>query len=179
MADKEFEVKLPDELNYWAARVFMKVKKNFEDFYINRVAEGKGRGYTGDLYRKLWWTVHRAAGGNQALIQFFYMKYGDFVQWGVGGHVKKWPVPQLKGKDVEPIKHPRFNRSAKPFIQREMRYHLDWLSKRLTEQYGYMGNLYIVRGATNGTENREAMDKWISEHKKDLSEGFLKFANFT
>ena len=93
MATKDFEANLTQELNLWAVRVFTRIRRKFIDYFINRHPDEE-HGYTGDLYRKMWWTVHEAAGGNKAMITFFYLKYGDFVQWGVGGKVKKWPVPQ-------------------------------------------------------------------------------------
>lgn len=173
MANNNFEINLSQELNFWAVRVFTRIKKRFVDFNINMQVNGKGDGYTGDLYRRMYWEVHNASGGNPAMIKFFYMKYGDFVQWGVGGKVTKWDVPQLKGKEVEPIKHPEANRYAKPYLRREIRYHSRWLLKRLAEQYAYFGNLYIVRGISEGIGDASIMEKWIEENKNELTNGFL------
>lgn len=175
MATKDFEINLPQELNLWAVRVFKRIRERFINFYISRGEQGE---YTGDLYRKMWWTVHNAAGGNQALIQFFYLKYGDFVQWGVGGKVKKWNVPPLAGKDPRPIKHPQYNRKAKPFFRREVKYHANWLLKRLTEKYAYFGNLYLVRGLADGVGDRRITEKWIEENKDMLTKGVLDMMGF-
>lgn len=173
MPTKDFEMNLSQELNLWAVRVFTRIRRKFLDFDINMTADGKGPRYTGDLYRRMHWEVHNASGGNPALIQFFYMKYGDFVQWGVGGKVTKWDVPQLSGKDAGPIKHPVFDRKAKPYLRREVRYHSRWLLKRLAEQYAYFGNLYIVRGLSEGMGDPSIMNKWIDENRDMLKKGFL------
>ena len=179
MPTKEFELNLPHELNMWAVRVMKRIRRKFIDFYINREPGGKYEEYTGDLYRKMWWTVHNGAGGNPALIQFFYLKYGDFVQWGVGGNVKKWNVPPLSGSDAGPIKHPVYNRKAKPFFRREVKYHAEWLLKRLTERYAYFGNLDLVRGLADGIGDKSITEKWIAENKDMLTKGVLDMMGFT
>lgn len=178
MPTKDFEINLPQELNLWAARVMKRIRRKFIHFYINREPGGKRDEYTGDLYRKMWWTVHNAAGGNKAMIEFFYMKYGDFVQWGVGGKVKKWNVPPLSGQDAGPIKHPQYNRKAKPFFRREVKYHADWLLKRLAEHYAYWGNLYLVRGLAEGVGDKSITEKWIAENKDMLTKGVLDMMGF-
>lgn len=172
MAINNFEINLPQELNLWAARVFKTVKQKFIDFEIN-MSEDKNRGLTGNLYRRMYWEVHNAAGGNPALIEFFYMKYGDYVQWGVGAGVPKWDVPQLNGRNVQPIKHPTADRKAKPYLRREVRYHAKWLLKRLAEHYAFMGNFYMVRGLSQGMGDPSVMNKWIEENKHLLTKGFL------
>lgn len=177
MPTKDLDINLQQELNWWAVRVFKRIRKKFIDFYINQYPDEEN-GYTGDLYRKMWWTVHEAAGGNKALIEFFYMKYGDFVQWGVGGRVKKWDVPPLSGYDSGPIKHPIYNRKAKPFFRREVKYHADWLLKRLTEKYAYFGNLYIVRGLADGMGDKSITEKWVAENKDMLTKGILDMMGF-
>ena len=62
MPTKEFELNLPHELNMWAVRVMKRIRRKFIDFYINREPGGRFGEYTGDLYRKMWWTVHNGAG---------------------------------------------------------------------------------------------------------------------
>lgn len=182
MPIKDLTTDLPQELNLWAARVFKRIKKRFLDFQISMSVNEKG-GYTGDLYRRMHWEVHSAAGGNKAFIEFFYMKYGDFVQWGVGAkrndplypHGQKlWDVPALKGKEVKPIQATSGrNYYAKPYLRREVRYHTQWLLKRLAEQYAYTGNLYIVRGLSEGMGDPSIMNKWIEDNKDLLTKGFL------
>lgn len=176
MATKDFEANLTQELNLWAVRVFTRIRRKFIDYFINRHPDEE-HGYTGDLYRKMWWTVHEAAGGNKAMITFFYLKYGDFVQWGVGGKVKKWPVPPVSGDDG-PAKHPKYNRYAKPFFRREVKYHADWLLKRFTEKYAYMGNLYLIRGLSEGIGDKSITEKWIAENKDMLTKGVKDMMGF-
>lgn len=166
MPSKDFEVKLSDELNFWAARVFDKIKQNFLALDINRTPGGKGPEYTGDLFRTLWWTVYNAAGGDKAMITFFYLKYGDFVQWGVGTGVKKWDVPKMT--DMVPIKHPSSRRKSKPFLRSEVTRQAKWLLKRLAEQYVYGGNLYIVKGLAEGIGDTSITQRWIDQNKDEL-----------
>lgn len=170
MPSKDFEVKLPDELNFWAARVFDKIKQNFLALDINRTPGGKGPEYTGNLFRQTWWTVYNAAGGSKAMITFFYLKYGDFVQWGVGTGVKKWDVPKMT--DMVSIKHPESNRKAKPFLRSEVRRQAKWLLKRLAEQYVYGGNFYIVKGLAEGIGDTSITQRWIDQNKDELRERF-------
>lgn len=186
MATNDFEVNLSQELNLWAVRVFNKIKKSFVDYKINRVTNKK-EGYTGDLYRRMWWTVHNAAGGKKALIQFFYMKYGDFVQWGVGSKFddprrkenpprgqKLWDVPAMTSKQLKPIPQTEgYNYAAKPYLRREIRYHLSWLRKRLAEQYAYFGEYYIIKGVADGIGDPSITTKWIEENKSRLTNEFL------
>lgn len=182
MASKEFESKLEEELHFWAVRVFDRIKKNFVDYSINRATDRKN-GYTGDLYRRMWWDVHNAAGGNKALISFFYMKYGDFVQWGVGRKYgdprwpegqKLWNVPPVTGKGKEPIKQTEgFNYASKPFLRREIMYHLSWLTKRLAEQYGYFGQYWLERSLTEAPTGLERTRRWLKEHMWELPQDFL------
>ena len=170
MPAKDFEANLPDELNFWAARVFDKIKKNFVALDINRTPGGKGPEYTGQLFRTMWWTVYNAAGGSKAMITFFYLKYGDFVQWGVGTGVKAWPIHAMT--DMVPIKHLTKNRKSKPFLRSEITRQAKWLLKRLAEQYVYGGNFYIVKGLADGVGDTTITQKWIDQNETELRERF-------
>lgn len=173
----DFEINLPQELNLWAARVFMKIKHKFNFLNIN-TEPNEEKGFTGNLYRTLYWKVYNAAGGNTALVSFFYMKYGNFVQWGVGNGQKKWSIPAVGGENAPGIKAPNSNRYAKLFLRREIRYHSDWLKKRLLEEYGFMGTLYMVRSISNGMDDPSITEKWINENRDMLTKGFLDLAKF-
>lgn len=162
------------------------------DYSINRSADRKN-GYTGDLYRRMWWDVHNAAGGNKAMISFFYMKYGDFVQWGVGSRFddprrqltppqgqKLWNVPPVRSKDKSPIEYPEpYNKAnghryaSKPFLRREIMYHLSWLTKRLAEQYGYFGAYWLERSLTQSPTGVERTRQWLEQHMWELPQDFL------
>ena len=85
----------------------------------------------------------------------------------------------LSGSDSGPIKHPKFNRKAKPFFRREVRYHADWLLKRLTEKYAYWGNLYLVRGLAEGMGDRRITEEWIQDNKDMLTRGLLDMMGYT
>lgn len=183
MATKDFEVNLKQELEIWSARVLQRVLTKFDALNINRTVNKK-KGYTGDLYRTMYWEVYKASGGNKAMVQFFYMKYGDFVQWGVGRKFgdgegqKAWSIPAVGGKDVAPIQAASGrNYFAKLFMRREVKYHARWLLKRLAEQYSYFGNLYIVRGLSEGVGDPAVMKNWIAENKDMLSKGILDWAD--
>lgn len=100
------------------------------------------------------------------MITFFYLKYGDYVQWGVGTGVKKWNVPKMTG--LVYIKHPESNRKAKPYLRSEVRRQAKWLIKRLAEQFVYGGNLYIVRGLADGVGDESITKRWIEQNKDEL-----------
>lgn len=169
MAEELKGVDISQELNYWGARVYQRILKNFETLKINRQPKD---GYTGNLRRSIWWTVFNAAGGNQAMIQFFFLKYGDFVQWGVGNGQKRWPVPRMT--KMEALQSPDSRRKAKPFIRSEVRHHVTWLQKRLAEQYAYNGALYIVKSLADGAGDRSITEKWVRENEKELAKGLTR-----
>lgn len=169
MAERPIEVDISQELNFWGARVYQRIVQNFQTLDINTTEGGKGKGYTGDLRRKLWWTVHKAAAGNQAMITFFFMKYGDFLQWGVGNGQKSWKIPPMTGMKAIPA--PKSKRKAKPFLRSEIRHHVRWLQKRLAEQYAYTGAFYIVKGIADGIGDKSITEKWVREHQKELAQG--------
>lgn len=197
MPTADFEINLSKELNLWAVRVFNKIKRNFVQYRINKGEKSTDDGYTGDLYRSMWWTVHAGAGGNPAFIKFFYMKYGDFVEWGVGSRFDDprrrgpepkgqglWDVPPITDSGQGPIGYPEpYNKRghryySKPWLRREVRYHTKWLLKRLTEQYAYWGNLYTVRSLADGVGDKSITEKWIAENKDMLTKGFLDMMGF-
>lgn len=169
----DFQAKLPDELNFWAARVAEKVRKNFFTLSINRKPGQKGRRYTGDLYRSVYWTVHSAAGGNQAYVDFFYLKYGQFVEWGVGGHVKYTPLPEMQA--MKPINREGTTRKAKPFMRSELRFHIRWLRERLFDQYNFAGTFYLLKAFADALGDQSITDQWISEHRAELDQAGMKF----
>lgn len=186
MATKDFEINLPQELNLWAVRVFNRIKKNFVDYQINRTVDKKN-GYTGDLYRRMWWTVHNAAGGRKSLIEFFYMKYGDFVQWGVGRKFgdprwpegqKLWDVPKITGKGKNPIRNTQgYNYASKPYLRREIRYQMRWLINQMAIKYAYFAEYYVIRGVAEGVGDTDITTKWIEANKDVLSNDFLHMIN--
>ena len=165
-----FEKALPDELHLWGARVFENIRKNFRFMDIN---DKKSRRGSGDLYRSIWWDVYNSANGNLAWVKFFYMNYGDFVQWGVGRGVKKWPVPPMTSK--EPIKHPQFNRRAKAFMRSEIMRNARWLQKRLGEEYAYFSYLYTLKRFSDVIGDTKPTEDWIRANKDKLSPYFKNF----
>ena len=173
MAIEDFEVKLAEELNHWGARVTKRILSNFDRLDINKTAGGKGKGYTGDLYRSIWWTVHNASGGNQALIEFYFMSYAPYVQTGTGRGAPRTKLPPMTR--MESIDRPDGSkRKAKPFLMSELRYHLRWLADRLFQQYQYGGSLYVVKGLADGLGDQSITRKWIAEHKDKFGQSELE-----
>ena len=170
MPTTNFEKNLPDELHLWGARVFQNVRKNFLYMDINMTDSDRG---TGDLYRSIWWNVYNSSGGKLAWVKFFYLKYGDFVQWGVGTGVKKWPVPPMDSK--EPIKHPIFNRKAKGFMRSELMRNAKWLQKRLGEEYAYFSYLHTLKRFSDVVGDTTPTENWIRANKDKLSPYFRNF----
>lgn len=187
MPTKDFDLNITHELNLWGARVFERVKKKFVDMEINRTVN-RADGFTGDLYRTLHWEVHTAAGGSKALVQFFYMKYGDFLQWGVGRQYgdkrwpkgqKKWNVPPLGGRNAGGIPHSQYPKyKSKPFMRREVTHHVRWLIKRLAEQYAYFADMHIIRGLAEGMGDPSITRRWIEENRELLSDDLKGLAKF-
>lgn len=170
MADNAMVEKMYDELNLWAYRVANRIKDNFTKMHINRVAHGK---YTGDLYRSIYWQVHKMAGGNKGRIEFFYEYYGRFVEMGVGNGFKKTEVPPMRGMNVIPI--PGRKRVAKPFLTSEIRFHARWLAERLEEVFGVDAGLAIMRNFECGVNPKKGdpgqSKKWIEEHRHLIEKG--------
>lgn len=191
MPTQDFDTNLSQEMNMWAANVFAKIKQNFKDYKINTTLNKK-EGYTGDLYRRMWWTVHNASGGKKSLIQFFYMKYGDYVHWGVGSRFddprrrldppqgqKIWDIPPVRSKGKQPIEHPEtYNEkgkryASKPYLRREVRYQIKSLIRDLAVRYAFFGDFFIVRGIADGIGDSSITKKWIQQNKVHLTNDFL------
>lgn len=169
----EFYVNLNDELNFWGARVTKRILGNFDRLDINKTAGGKGKHYTGELYRNIWWTVHNAAGGNTAMITFYFMHYARYLEIGVGKGNKKTTIPPMT--TMEPIARADSNRKAKPFLTSEIRLHLRWLSERLFSQYLYAGSFYVIRGLADGLGDQDITRKWVEENREELTEGVVNY----
>lgn len=167
----DMNMNLKEELMHWSRRVAQKIKRNFGALNINR-GEKEG-GFTGDLYRSIYWTVHSMAGGNEAAVTFFFMYYGQFVQWGVGGKTKKWDVPQMK--QLEAIENPKTKRKAKPFLRSELTFHMRWLQERLYDEYSYGASYYLVRGLARGLNDQDAINNWLRDNQAELAKAHLSF----
>ena len=169
----DFEVNLPEELNLWGARVTKRILSNFDRLKINKDAD-ESKGLTGDLYRSVWWTVHNAAGGNQAMIEFYYIYYGGYVQTGTGKGAPRIDLPQMTGmKPVDrPDGHPR---KAKPFLRSEIRLHLRWLADRLFQQYRFGGTFYVIKGIADAIGDPTITQRWVEEHRDELTKGLVDY----
>lgn len=172
MAEEIIKTDISQELNFWGARVFQRIIRNFSTLDINQNPGEKGDRFSGRLRRSIWWTVHNAAGGNQAMIDFFFLNYADFLQWGVGGGQKAWSVPPMHG--MKAMQAPNSKRKAKPFLRSEIRHHLKWLQRRLAEQYAYNGAFYIVKGISDGMGDKSITERWVREHEKELAQGLQR-----
>lgn len=193
MGTTDMKFDISHEMNMWAANVFAKIHKNFADYQIN-TSLNKKDGYTGDLYRRMWWKVYNSAGGKKSLIQFFYMKYGDYVQWGVGSRFddprrqrtsepygqKWWEVPPVKSKGKAAIGYPgtyndKGNRYySKPYLRREVRYQMRYLIRDLAIRYAFFGDYFIVKGIADGLGDTSATTRWIEQNKPELTNDFLQ-----
>ena len=102
-----------------------------------------------------------------------------FVNGDTGKSKKKWDIPPVGGKDIVPIQSPESSKHfAKPLMRREVKYHARWLFKRLAEQYSYYGNLYIVKGLSEGVGDPSILKKWVAENKDMLSKGIINWSDF-
>lgn len=170
--DKETAERLYNELMLWAFRVAKRIKENFTRMHINRVAHGN---YTGELYRSIFWQVHKMAAGNKGKIEFFYQYYGRFVELGVGKGFKMVNVPPMRNMDVIPI--PGRGRVAKPFMTSEIRYHARWLAERLEDVFGVEAGVAIMQNLeahlkTDGKHgDRTQSEQWIEQHRKMIEQG--------
>lgn len=165
----DFNVNLPEELNYWGARVTKRILSNFDRLNINKERNEK-KNLTGDLYRSIYWTVHNASGGNHALIEFYFLHYAGYVQTGTGKGAPRIDLPQMSG--METVDRPDgHRRKAKPFLRSEIRLHLRWLADRLFSQYRFGGTIYIVKGIADAIGDPSLTQQWIADHRSELSEG--------
>ena len=73
--DKEFTQETVMELHRFAQRTVNRIMEKIARLNIKD---------TGALMNSIKATVHTNAGGNQALVQFFYLYYGDCVEQAVG-----------------------------------------------------------------------------------------------
>lgn len=148
MATTNQSLTIDDELYYWGSRVFKRIKDNFTLMQINK-QKRKG-GFTGNLYRDIFWQVHKMAAGNQQRIDFFYEYYGKFVEMGVSKGFAYVRAPKMM--HIGAVKIPGRKRPSKPFLSREIRYHAEWLQDRLSYVYHNKTNLAILYGIQAGIE---------------------------
>ncbi len=122
--------------------------------------------FTGQLKRSIHWAIFNATGGNEAIMRFYTQNIQSFVELAVqGGHgLDKGGMPSMipkgAGGGFGPVAVDRGwthrRRDAKPFLSHEMRLHGNRLFKRLLNQYGYMGNLIILKAALpNGMTGKD------------------------
>lgn len=173
MPIEELNKNLEEELNWFGARVVNRVRRNFIALDINRRKEGKGSQYTGNLYRSIYWTVHTMSGGNQAVIDFFYLTYGQFVEMGVGNGEKYRPLPEMAR--LEALTRAGSKRKAKPFMRSEIRLHARWLKDRLFDKYRFAGSYYMVKGYSDGSGDRDSLLQWISDNRDEIMKAGLFF----
>ena len=172
---EDFYVNLPEELNFWGARVTKRILSNFDKLNINKTPGGKGKQYTGDLYRNVWWTVFNSSGGNEVLIEFYFMHYAGYVQTGTGRGDPRIALPPMKS--MEQIDRPDgHKRKAKPFLRSEIRLHVMWLTNRLFQQYNFGGDLYLIKGIAEAFNDTTITKKWIEENKHRLTKETIDYA---
>lgn len=170
---QDFLPNLAEELNYWGARVTERIRSNFDRLGINKTPGGE---FTGDLYRSIWWTVHTASGGSEALIEFYFLHYAGYVQTGTGAGAPRFNVPQMN--TMEAIARPDGQRrKAKPFLRSEIRLHLRWLADRLFHEYRFGGSFYIVKGIAEGMGDPSITQQWVADHADELSQGLRNHIN--
>lgn len=117
---------------------------------------------TGDLERSIKATVTMNAGGDEALVNFFYLHYGNFVQAAVQGNtpwtypLPKTDIPAMTSRDIVPrpdaeaIKK-KYNlsgetRPAKPFLRSQALREAKRAHRRIGDIYIFAGYLAILRG---------------------------------
>lgn len=139
--------KVDDIFHYFAKDTTERILGNFDRINISSPHNKKGRKSSGNLYRSIFWRVFNAAGGDSAMITFYFQNYAAFVETGTGNGVRYSALPQLT--KLEALSRPGTKRKAKPFLLSEIRFHARLTLDRLAERYAYTGGLYIIRGMSD------------------------------
>lgn len=134
-------------LHYFAKDTTERILGNFDRLDISSPSNKKGRKSSGTLYRSIFWRVFNAAGGDSAVITFYFQHYAAFVETGTGNGVRYSALPKLT--KLESLSRPGTRRKAKPFILSEIRLHARMMLDRLARRYAYTGGMYIVRSLSD------------------------------
>lgn len=150
-------------VHYFAIDTINKIFDHIDRLKIGRCAES-----TGALKSSIRSTVHTNAGGNEALVQFFYMYYGDCVEQavgkyrgidkdlgdGVGVKSKNIKAPQIEGVGYGPMTatfdgvsdSPGRVRTHKPrpFLRSEIRRQVERTSYKLMEEAGLLIDIHMA-----------------------------------
>lgn len=150
-----FDVSHPwvqERIHYFAVDTTEKILRNMKVMQVS--PKRSDRNYTGSLERSIHWTIVSNAGGDMALVEFYYLFYGRYVEMAASGwltkgwgHVGKGDVPEMTSKSgvwvttndrVRPWK-------AKPFINSEIKREAKKLGRRLAAQFAYAGGMQIFQ----------------------------------
>ena len=147
--------KVQQRIHYFALETTEQILQNMQDLEISPY----GKKFSGDLERSIHADIHNNANGDEALIQFYYMNYAQYVEMAVGKGMKYMTIPQLTtGKPLRPIPRPDGKpRMAKPFMMSEIRLHARMLMDRLARQYAYTGSVVIMQSVANATTQGQVL----------------------
>ena len=138
---------------------------------------------TGALKDSIKATIHTNAGGNEALVRFFYLNYGDCVEQAVGKYYgvdvdlgegtgvksRNIQAPEITGVGYGAMT-PSFSgipetparvrtHRPRPFLRSEIRHQVDYISQKLMREAGMLIDIRVAGliGDTVGEEIRDLL----------------------
>lgn len=125
-------------LYYFMIDTLDKINKNIAELAIGRHNPNAHWEGVGDLEDSIRATINNNAGGNKALVTFFYQNYGRFVEIAVQREMPYVELPEMPG--MVPVARPDGKpRKAKPFLHSEIRHRINQTLTRLGKMYAYAG----------------------------------------
>lgn len=125
-------------LYYFMIDTLEKINKNIAELAIGRHNPRANWAGRGDLEDSIKATINNNAGGNKALVAFFYQNYGRFVEIAVQNEMPYVELPAMTA--MAPVTRPDGKpRKAKPFLHSEIRHRVQQTLTRLGKIYAYAG----------------------------------------
>lgn len=168
-----------ERIRYFAMDTTDQILANMHEFEVS--PHKSKRNYTGELERSIHWTIVNNAKGNMALVEFYYLYYGRFLELSASGWLsgpgKKYPsigpgsVPEMQNKKGVQVGTRPWK--AKPFITSQIRRNANKLLTRLAKQFAYQGGMSIF----NTFVTEKSMNTMRNQGLRvdEYSEGFWEY----
>ena len=148
---------------------------NFKQLHISPYNPNLRNSGDGELMRSIHWTVSNSAGGNKALVSFFYLNYGRYVELATGYELSThitWnnpgKLPSMQGMESIP-RGDDFDRPSKPVISSEIRLQARRLLEKLAKRFAYLGGASIIYNVLDPEKSEAVIQDWESFVKSSLT----------
>ena len=100
---------------------------------------------TGTLKRSLYWQTFAASNGDEQVFRARYIYYAKFVELALGkGDPYNGPVPNIPGKQWQPIPVPTRRRKGRPHVVTEMRSQAKKFTSYARKHFAFTGTVMMI-----------------------------------